>query len=179
MAPNLNITQAIQGAIPGVMVQYYPRPEQILTRPILVRGRNSITADNDPLIIVDGIPYGGSLSDINPNDVNSIEVLKDASAAAIYGSRGANGVILITTKEGIDGKTQFHYEGKYSITEVIKVNRMLTGPEFYDFKMTRNAASMTASEKQVYNDGTWTDWIKLAIRTGSDPGTQPFCFRWI
>jgi len=164
-SPNLNITQAIQGSIAGVQVSTSSsgaNPGQT----IMVRGRNSITANNDPLIIVDGIPYGGSISDVNPNDVKSIEVLKDASAAAIYGSRGANGVILITTKEGIEGKAVFNYDGKFSITDVTKVNRMLTGPEFYDFKMTRNAASMTGSETQVYNDGTWTDWIKLAVRQG-------------
>ena len=164
-APNLNITQAIQGSIAGVQVSTSAsgaNPGQT----ILVRGRNSITANNDPLIIVDGIPYGGSISDVNPNDVKSIEVLKDASAAAIYGSRGANGVILITTKEGVEGKAVFSYDGKFSITDVTKVNQMLTGPEFYDFKMTRNAASMTGSETQVYNDGTWTDWIKLSVRQG-------------
>jgi TonB-linked SusC/RagA family outer membrane protein len=165
MAPNINITQAIQGSIAGVQVST-SSSGAVPGQTILVRGRNSITANNDPLIIVDGIPYGGGLTDINPNDVKSIEVLKDASAAAIYGSRGANGVILVTTKEGIEGKATFSYEGKFSITDVTKVNRMLTGPEFYDFKMTRNAASMTASEKQVYQDGSWTDYTKLAIRQG-------------
>jgi TonB-dependent SusC/RagA subfamily outer membrane receptor len=110
MSPNLNVAQAIQGAVAGVTVRTSSagaQPDQS----ILVRGRNSITANNDPLIIVDGIPYGGRLNDINPNDVGSIEILKDASAAAIYGSRGSNGVILITTKEGAIGKTSFSYEG--------------------------------------------------------------------
>lgn len=165
MVPNLNITQAIQGAVPGVIVNTSrsgAQPDQTL----LVRGRNSITANNDPLIIVDGIPYGGNISDINPNDIQSLEILKDASAAAIYGSRGANGVILITSKEGTVGKTTVTYEGNFSVTDVTKVNRMLTGPEFYEFKMTRNAASMTQSEEKVYNDGTWTNWTDLALRTG-------------
>jgi TonB-linked SusC/RagA family outer membrane protein len=165
MAPNFNISQAIQGAVPGVMVhtaQGGASPDQT----ILVRGKNSITANNDPLIVVDGIPYGGNLSQINPNDIESIEVLKDASAAAIYGSRGANGVILVTTKDGVPGKTIFSYDGKFSVTDVTKVNRMLTGPEFYDFKMTRNPDAMTLSEEQVYEDGTWTNWTDLAIRMG-------------
>ena len=165
MVPNLNIAQAIQGAIPGVMIQTSAagaQPDQT----ILVRGRNSITANNDPLIIVDGIPYGGSIDDINPSDVSSIEILKDASAAAIYGSRAANGVILITSKEGVVGKPTFFYEGKYSITDVTKVSRMLTGPEFYDFKMTRNAPAITESEIDVYNAGTWTNWTDLALRLG-------------
>ncbi len=165
MVPNLNIAQAIQGAVAGVTVRTSSagaEPDQ----QIMVRGRNSITANNDPLIIVDGIPYGGGYNDINPNDVESIEILKDASAAAIYGSRGANGVILITTKEGEIGKTSISYEGRYSLTDVTKVNRMLTGPEFYDFKMTRNEQAMTLSEEEVYRNGKWTDWTKLALRKG-------------
>lgn len=165
MVPNLNIAQAIQGAVAGVMVRSASagaQPDQT----IMIRGRNSITANNDPLIIVDGIPYGGELTDINPNDVQSIEVLKDASSAAIYGSRGANGVILITTKEGQEGKMQFSYEGKFGITDVTRINRVLTGPEFYDFKMTRNPDAMTLSEEQVYKDGTWTNWTDLALRHG-------------
>jgi TonB-linked SusC/RagA family outer membrane protein len=165
MVPNLNVAQAIQGAVPGVMVRSRgggAEPSQT----IMVRGRNSIKANNDPLIIVDGIPYGGSLNDINPNDVESIEILKDASAAAIYGSRGSNGVVLITSKEGSVGKTRFGYEGRYGVTDVIKTHRLLTGPEFYEFKKTRSPNAMTASEEQNYLDGTWTDWTKLAMRTG-------------
>ena len=114
MTPNVSIAEAIQGSIPGVMVNTNSggtNPDQTL----MVRGRNSILADNEPLIVLDGIPYEGNISDINPNDVESIEVLKDASAAAIYGSRGANGVILVTTKQGKEGKTIISYEGKYSI----------------------------------------------------------------
>ena len=165
MSPNLSISQAIQGSIPGVMVRTTSAgasPDQT----ILVRGKNSITANNEPLIVVDGIPYGGNLTDINPYDVESIEVLKDASAAAIYGSRGANGVILVTTKQGSAGKTTVSYEGKFSVQDVTKISRLLTGPEFYDYKMTRNPLAMTQSEEQVYQDGTWTNWTDLALRMG-------------
>src|SRR5450759_1262273 len=108
MTPNLNIAQAIQGSIPGVMIQT-TSAGAVPNESIMIRGRNSILASNDPLIVVDGIPYGGQLSDLNPNDVQSLEVLKDASAAAIYGSRGSNGVILITTKEGSGGKASISY----------------------------------------------------------------------
>jgi TonB-linked SusC/RagA family outer membrane protein len=165
MAPNLNITQAIMGAVPGVMIQTAAagaNPDQS----IMVRGRASISADNQPLIIVDGIPYGGSMSDINPKDIGSVEILKDASAAAIYGSRASNGVILITTKEGVAGKTTFSYDGKYGFSEVINTYRLLTGPEFYDFKSIRNPAQIWATEKNNYNAGVSTDWIKLGIRRG-------------
>jgi len=164
-APNLNVAQAIQGAVPGVMVQQTIGGAQAAST-IMIRGRNSITANNDPLIIVDGIPYGGQINDINPNDVQSIEILKDASAAAIYGSRGANGVILISTKQGTEGKAVFSYDGKYSIQKVVKIHDMLTGPEFYNFKMERNPSAMTLSETEAYQDGSWTDWFSLMVRTG-------------
>jgi TonB-dependent SusC/RagA subfamily outer membrane receptor len=117
MVPNLNIAQVIQGAIPGVMIQT-TTAGAASSEAILVRGRNSIQASNDPLIVVDGIPYGGELRDINPNDVRSIEILKDASAAAIYGSRGANGVILITSKEGRRGRPVIDYDGKFSLPKL-------------------------------------------------------------
>ena len=165
MVPNLNVAQAIQGAVPGIMIRATgggAEPSQT----IMVRGRNSIKANNDPLIIVDGIPYGGTLNDINPNDVASIEILKDASAAAIYGSRASNGVIIISSKEGALGKPKISYEGKYGINEVAKTHRLLTGPEFYEFKKTRSPEAMTQSEEQMYQGGTWTDWTNLAIRQG-------------
>ena len=73
-----------------------------------IRGNNSITADNKPLVILDGIPFDGPWSEINPNDVESIEVLKDASSAAIYGARGSNGVILITSKRGKKDRLTYH-----------------------------------------------------------------------
>src|SRR5699024_3404187 len=94
--PNEDISQALQGSVSGLIINTNSAgaaPNQS----IMVRGRNSIKASNTPLIILDGVPYEGALSNINPADVNSIEVLKDASAAAIYGARGANGVILVTT----------------------------------------------------------------------------------
>ena len=165
MVPNMNVAQAIQGAVPGIMIRASgggAEPGQT----IMVRGRNSIKASNYPLIIIDGIPYGGSLNDIHPNDVESIEILKDASAAAIYGSRGSNGVILISTKEGAAGDPKVSYEGKFGIADIVKLHRILTGPEFYEFKMTRNPNAMTQSEEQIYLDGTWVDWPSLAIRTG-------------
>jgi TonB-linked SusC/RagA family outer membrane protein len=96
--PNTNVTQALRGSVAGVQVTDNGRPGQ--SGNILIRGPRSLSASNNPLIVVDGIIFGGALADINPNDIQSIEVLKDASAAAIYGSRAANGVILITSKKG-------------------------------------------------------------------------------
>ncbi|HYH55797.1 MAG TPA: TonB-dependent receptor plug domain-containing protein, partial [Anseongella sp.] len=100
--PATNITQALRGTVAGVQFLDNGRPGQSGT--ILVRGARSITASNDPLIVLDGAFYNGELADINPNDIASMEVLKDASAAAIYGSRAANGVILITSRKGATGK---------------------------------------------------------------------------
>lgn len=165
MSPNLNIAQAIQGAIPGVMIQTSLGGASPVEA-ILIRGRNSIKASNDPLIVVDGIPYGGQISDINPNDVNSIEILKDASAAAIYGSRGSNGVILISSKEGHTGAPVISYNGKFSLQKYINLPDFMNGEEFYKFKMEREPGAMTTSEQEVYDSGKWVDWMDLVTRNG-------------
>ena len=105
--PTQRVDQALQGRAAGVMVQNTdgaPGGNAI----IRVRGGNSITGGNNALVVVDGI-QGVNISTINPNDIQSLEVLKDASATAIYGARGANGVILITTKRGVTGKPVFNY----------------------------------------------------------------------
>lgn len=108
--PTTNVVQALQGAVPGVQITTGGGGAEGSNNALVIRGRNSIRASNDPLIVVDGIPYNGNLTEINQNDVASIEILKDASSAAIYGSRGSNGVILITTKKG-RGEPRFSYEG--------------------------------------------------------------------
>ncbi|WP_345947969.1 TonB-dependent receptor [Mucilaginibacter sp. PAMB04274] len=111
--PVTNVLQALEGAVAGVnitTVSSIPGSQPAAT----VRGQNSITASNAPFVVVDGIPLsktGGSLNDINPNDIASMEILKDASAAAVYGTNGANGVILITTKRGSIGKPVIRYNG--------------------------------------------------------------------
>ncbi len=166
MVPNLNIAQAIQGSIPGVMIQTTSAGARS-NEAIMIRGRNSILADNTPLIVVDGIPYGGQLNDINPNDVQSIEVLKDASAAAIYGSRGSNGVILITTKGGEVGKTKISYDGKFSVRNFTNLPDIMDGEQYYQAKMERHPDGMTQSEQAVYDSGEWVDWLELASRNGN------------
>src|SRR5690606_5250745 len=103
--PVANLQQALQGRAAGVEVQRIGTAPGAAAR-IRVRGERSINGSNDPLIVLDGIPYEGSISDINPDEIASINVLKDASATAIYGSRGANGVILVTTKRGAAGETR-------------------------------------------------------------------------
>ncbi len=164
-SPNLNIAQAIQGSIPGVMIQTNSAgasPEEV----IMIRGRNSILASNEPLIVVDGIPYEGEIRDINPMDVKSIEILKDASASAIYGSRGANGVILITSKEGKTGTTKLSYEGKFSFQTFANLPDLMNGEEFYNFKMERQPNTITTSEQAVHESGNWVNWLDMATRKG-------------
>ncbi|HBE41641.1 MAG TPA: SusC/RagA family TonB-linked outer membrane protein [Bacteroidales bacterium] len=165
MAPNLNVAQAIQGAIPGVIIQTSSAgaaPDEV----IMIRGRNSILASNEPLIVVDGIPYGGEIRDINPNDVKSIEILKDASASAIYGSRGANGVILITSKEGSAGAPVISYDARMSLMRFTNLPDLMNGEEFYNFKKERQPNMITTSEQQIYDSGKWVDWFDLATRNG-------------
>src|SRR5690606_24387604 len=97
---------------------------------ILVRGPRSLSAGNDPLIILDGIFFNGSMIDINPNDIESMEILKDASAAAIYGSRAANGVILITSKRGKTEKPNINLNTFYGLSDWAAKLQLLT-PERY------------------------------------------------
>jgi len=111
------VDDALAGKLAGVQIQTVDSQPGAAPR-IKVRASGSITDDGNPLIIVDGFQISGDLSTVNPNDIESIEVLKDASSAAIYGSRGANGVILITTKKGTSGKPQFSFNSYLSSTSV-------------------------------------------------------------
>ena len=165
MVPNTTVAQALQGSVPGLMVlntSAGAEPDM----EIMMRGRNSIAANNSPLVVVDGIPYGGNLTDLNPADIESIEVLKDGSAAAIYGSRGSNGVILITTKQGIEGPPTISYDGYFSAQEFTNMPKYLDGPGFYEFKNERLVSGVTASERAVYEAGEWVNWPDLATRQG-------------
>lgn len=163
--PNLNIAQVIQGAIPGVMIQQ-TQAGAASQESILIRGRNSILASNAPLIVLDGAPYSGQLRDINVNDIASMEVLKDASAAAIYGSRGSNGVIIVSTKAGVKGKTQITYDGRTSFQQYTKLPETMSATEFYAFKEIREPGKLTTTELDNYNEGKFVNWADLALREG-------------
>ncbi|MCX8019198.1 MAG: TonB-dependent receptor [Chitinophagaceae bacterium] len=115
--PVANLQQALQGRAAGLEVQRVGNQPGAGAQ-IRIRGNRSITGSNEPLIVVDNIPWDGNLNDINPDDVASVEILKDASATAIYGSRGANGVILVSTKKGRSGETTVSYNGYYGIGQV-------------------------------------------------------------
>ena len=121
--PASDVLQSMQGRMPGVQIQRTSSKPGASPQ-IRIRGNRSLGSDesgvNNPLLVVDGIPYqGGNINDISPDLIESINILKDASATAIYGSRGANGVILITTKKGIPGKTKITYNGYYGTSSAL------------------------------------------------------------
>lgn len=160
--PAPNISQALQGRIAGVeMSQTSTRPGA--TMQIRVRGTRSLSADNNPLIVLDGIPYIGSLGDLDPSDIKSIEILKDASATAIYGSRGANGVILVTTDKGPKGrKPRISYSSYVGTQEVFAKYPMMNGPEFVALRAARGQYTNGPDESNDIN----TDWQDLFYKTG-------------
>lgn len=132
--PVARVDQALQGRIAGVQVSTASGAPGSGAS-IRIRGGNSITAGNEPLYVIDGFIGGGDLNSISPNDIASIEVLKDASATAIYGSRGSNGVILITTKRGVQGE-QFgvSLDSYVGVQTPLRKIDMLNGPEFADYR---------------------------------------------
>ena len=126
-----NIQKALMGKTAGVLIAQGNLVNSTAT--IRVRGNRSVTATNDPLFVIDGIPSTGGLETINPSDVESIEILKDASATAIYGSRGANGVIIITTKKGEAGKVTVEYDAYYSIGNLNRFRKVFDVAEYVDY----------------------------------------------
>ena len=145
-----------------------------------VQASEAATADqaDAPLLIVDGIPYSGNLNDISPNDIASMEILKDASATAIYGSRGAGGVILITTRRGTSGKVTFNYDGYFGISSVMENLRVFNGQEYAQFKADADegtsatagpgssAYKLAPAEQAALSEGISTDWQDLIYQNG-------------
>ncbi len=131
--PITNLGQAMQGRVAGVDVsQSGSKPGSVPK--ILIRGRRSFNAGNDPLYVVDGIPLSAGYEDMNPNDVASMEILKDATATAIYGARGANGVVLISTKRGGEkGKTTITYDNYLGVTDALDKIKLFSGAEFAEY----------------------------------------------
>ncbi|ALI97743.1 SusC/RagA family TonB-linked outer membrane protein [Rufibacter tibetensis] len=160
--PAANISQALQGRLPGVeFSQSSSQPGAGMQ--IRIRGTRSLSASNDPLIVLDGIPFPGSIGDINPNDIQSVDILKDASATAIYGSRGANGVVLITTKGGKAGqKPQITYDGFVGAKTIFSKYPMMSGPEFVALRKAAGQYTNALDEADDVN----TDWQDLLYRTG-------------
>jgi TonB-linked SusC/RagA family outer membrane protein len=185
--PVTNAPQMLQGRAAGVYVLTTGnKPGSGVS--VQIRGRRSFSAGNDPLYVVDGIPISGGLNDINPGDIDAIDILKDASATAIYGSRGANGVIIITTKRGKSGKPVVSYNGYVGASRIYKYADLMNGAQFAEYKReSRRAVINPATGKPLYDDtnpnadaglfepielesiaqSRSTDWQRLIIKNGS------------
>ena len=157
-----NAAQALQGRVAGVlMTQTSSKPGAEMQ--VRIRGQRSLSASNDPLIVLDGIPFMGQLSDINPADIKSMDILKDASATAIYGSRGANGVIIITTVKGSQGTpAKVSYNGYVNFKTVFKKYPMMNGPQFSAMRQLAGKYKNSLDE----SDNTDTDWQDEYYKTG-------------
>ena len=156
--PATTVSQALQGRASGVhVVQNTGQPGA--TMQIRIRGTNSIKGDNSPLWVIDGFP--GDESILNMSDIESIEVLKDASATAIYGSRGANGVILITTKQGKAGATKVDYEGSFSMQNVRSTLDLMNAKEYMlltNIQQLNDKGAEYFTQAEISNTGEGTDW---------------------
>lgn len=171
--PVANLAQALTGRAAGVDIsRSSTRPGE--TGQIRIRGERSLTGSNDPLLVVDGIPFGGSLNDLTPDDIANVEILKDASATAIYGSRGSSGVILITTKKGTrSGKPVVSVNSYYGISQITKEYPMMNAKEFTQYRLDANySAGNTADEQVGITNGTNTDWQKLVYQKGNITDNQ-------
>lgn len=181
VAPTSNVMEALQGKIAGmdIMKTSGKVGEDVS---ILLRGSRSIYGDNSPLFIIDGIP--GSYNQINPSDVESVDVLKDASSTAIYGSAGANGVVIITTKRGKEGKATVNFDAYYGFSGSPEYFHGMVGDEWtnyqresYKYKNGQYPADMSsilsqADKLAAFNDGKWIDWIDEA--SGNTATTQKY-----
>lgn len=180
-APVISIDQALAGRVAGVQVSSSDgQPGSPVS--ITIRGANSITQDNSPLYVVDGFPIEGfNLNTFNPQDIESIDVLKDASSTAIYGARGANGVIIITTKKGKTGAAQTTFTTTQSFSKNIKTMQLMNSYQFLQYQLERDpslGSSVTTSPTYTYltqpgktlNDYInypTSDWQSPFFKTGS------------
>lgn len=171
-----NAIDAMQGKISGVNItRNAARPGGSYN--IVIRGKSSINNSNEPLWVIDGIPTSSNANDLNPDDIEKIDVLKDASATAIYGSRGANGVIIVTTKHGKEGRFSISYDGYYGARKASNLPDMMDDDEYVKFRTAlfetqgkstdrSNAEFFTTDEWEKIDNHDYTDWIDLVLRTG-------------
>lgn len=159
--PSASAVQAIQGRVPGVFIS------NSTTKPgenasVIIRGKRSINGSSDPLYVVDGIPIVGDLNELNPADIESIDILKDASATAIYGARGSNGVIMITTKKGKEGKIQVEYNGYVGFQSVLNQLDYMDGAAYAEtvresYRSTGKYLSATPSWEEDQTIGSFAN----------------------
>lgn len=158
--PNANVLQSLSGRAPGVHIrQSSGAPGASMS--VRVRGGNSILGSNEPLYVIDGFPVNGGPTHLNNSDIESVEVLKDASATAIYGSRGANGVVLITTKRGKTGKTVVDFETSFSSQKLIRKLDLMNAKEyamFYNEQAINDNIAPFFSQADIDGFGEGFDW---------------------
>lgn len=164
--------KALQGQVAGATITKSDnRPGSSYN--ITIRGENTINNSTAPLVVIDGL-MGGDMNNLNPNDIQSMDVLKDASSTAIYGARGANGVIIITTKKGVSGKPRVSYDSYVGVKNPAHLPKMLTSEQFYKIAYTdrvlegSTGATFTAAEMANIKNGVTTDWVGLVTK----PATQ-------
>lgn len=168
--PNSNVLQAIQGRVAGLNITSGNSAGS--SPDVLIRGANSLSASNSPLVVVDDVIYNGSVSDFNANDIESFNILKDASSTAVYGARAANGVLLITTKKGRSGKPKFKFNSYIGYQSAAKLIDLMDGAGYEQKIVDFNAANptanvtLTAIEEANKASGTQTNWLDLITRSG-------------
>ena len=159
--PAGDITRALDGRVAGVeMTQTSSKPGSSMQ--IRIRGQRSLSASNDPLIVLDGMPFMGSLSDISTSDIKSMDILKDAASTAIYGSRGANGVILITTYKGVEGQAPKVSFNAYATLKKAVKYPMMSQQKYIQMRQMAGQYVNTLDE----SDSQFTDWQDMFYRTG-------------
>lgn len=172
--PNMNLAQALSGASAGVSINQNANAEGEAS--ISIRGKTSLSANDNPLVVLDGVIYNGSISDINVNDIEYIDILKDASAAAVYGSRSANGVVLITTKKGKIGKPKIAFNAWYGVTGTSNIKMRVMDAEQYALRLTDyyyqqslynwyKSNPVSDAGKPVYPDITNRQTVANSLRT--------------
>ncbi|MBD2753016.1 SusC/RagA family TonB-linked outer membrane protein [Spirosoma validum] len=181
--PVVSVDQAIQARAPGVQVtQSSAAPGGGIS--IRVRGANSINSGSEPLYVIDGFPVypdngaigtsgnrqaSNAMATINPNEIESIEILKDASATSIYGSRGSNGVVLITTRRGKEGQSRVDYEGSYSAQTIARNIDVLNGGDYaryLNLLEKSQGGSPRFTDAQISQIGQGTNWMDAVTQTG-------------
>ncbi len=162
--PITQVSDALQGRVAGVNVVSDGVPGGSVK--IRIRGTNSINKSNDPLYVVDGMVRESGLEGINPEDIQSMQILKDASSTAIYGSRGANGVVIITTKSGVKGQTNITFDASVGISQATNLPKMMDTKTYAQALV--DYAGISASEVSDYLDGSnpGIDWTDQMFRTG-------------
>ena len=165
--PVQRVENILQGRTPGVEVTATSGMPGASMK-VRVRGTTSINKSSDPLYVIDGIISSSGLHGINPSDIQSMEILKDASSTAIYGSRGSNGVILITTKQGSEGKAQVTFDASIGLSTVRKQYDLLNAYEYATaLNDIRGSSTISAEDLEAYKNGTkGINWTDLLTRTG-------------